>query len=393
MLLPSTGYLRGCVMYIIDRYLLRQYVQNFLICFVSLMGLFIVIDAFTHLGEFMRCSKQGGNVASLMVHYYAFKLLYFFDLTANLLGLMAAMFTVSWIQRHNEMTALLAAGISVGRVVRPIIFAAIGVVVLAVVNREWLLPKYSDEVARMPKDLTGDRPRLLEAPCYDDETEILISGRFTIAKEKCVTEPEFRLPAWLSEYGSPLTADRAYYRAREGERPNGYLLDNMREPKDLASRPSLSWNNQRVLITPRDAPDWLKPNQCFLVSNLSFEHLTGNQTRNLWSIPQLVASIRNPSLDYDPKTRVLIHMRIVHPLADVVLLFLGLPLILVRESRNVFIAMGMCMAVTGAFTGMMFVMQFLGECQMAGITPALAAWAPLILFTPIAVAIAEPLRE
>ena len=58
--------------------------------------------------------------------------------------------------------------------------------------------------------------------------------------------------------------------------------------------------------------------------------------------------------------RVTIHARIVQPLLDITLLFLGLPLIVTRESRNVFLAMGMCMAVTVAFTLVVFGLQCLG---------------------------------
>ena len=37
---------------IIDRYLLRQFVQVLIICLLSFIGLFIVIDAFSHLDHF-----------------------------------------------------------------------------------------------------------------------------------------------------------------------------------------------------------------------------------------------------------------------------------------------------------------------------------------------------
>ena len=41
--------------------------------------------------------------------------------------------------------------------------------------------------------------------------------------------------------------------------------------------------------------------------------------------------------------------RIVRPLLDITLLFLGLPLVVTRESRNVFLAIGMCIALSTAF--------------------------------------------
>ena len=44
-------------MNIIDRYLLRQFLQNFVICFLSLTGVYVVFDAFTNLEAFMSFAK------------------------------------------------------------------------------------------------------------------------------------------------------------------------------------------------------------------------------------------------------------------------------------------------------------------------------------------------
>ena len=99
-------------MTIIDRYVLRQFIKTFLICFLSLTGLYVVFDAFTNLENFSNSAGEQANLAALLVSYYAYRSLFFFDLTAPMLTLTAAMFTVTWLRRHNEMTALLAAGVS-----------------------------------------------------------------------------------------------------------------------------------------------------------------------------------------------------------------------------------------------------------------------------------------
>ena len=147
-----------------------------------------------------------------------------------------------------------------------------------------------------------------------------------------------------------------------------------------------------MLITPRDAPDWIKPDECFLVSELNFDLLIGSPAvRQLSSTAQLIAGLRNPSLDYGADVRVAIHARIVQPLLDITLLFLGLPLVVTRESRNVFIAMGVCMVVTTLFTAVVLGSQHLGTINFFFFNPALAAWAPLLIFVPVAVGLAEPM--
>jgi len=377
-------------MKIIDRYLLRQFVQTFVICYVSLAGLYIVFDAFTNLDEFLRCAEVTGGLLELMASYYAHQSLAFFDLSSGLLTLITAMFTVAWIQRHNEMTALMAAGISRLRVVAPVVFAAVAVTGLAAANRELVIPRLRHQLARRPQDLLGDRPKPLD-PQYDHKTNILIRGENTFADRRRISKPNFLLPPGLDQYGSQLVAENAYYRPPQEGRPGGYLFDGVKEPKGLAAEPSLSLGGHPVVITPRDA-DWLEEDQCFVASDVRFEHLTESRAmRKFSSTAQLIAGLTNESLDFGPDIRVTIHARIVQPVLDVTLLFLGLPLVLRREIRNVFLAIGLCALVVSLFSLVVIVFQHLGS--ILAVSPALAAWAPLMIFVPVAVAMAPAMWQ
>ena len=374
-------------MRIIDRYLLRQFIKTFVICYVSLTGLYIVFDAFTNLEEFMRCAKAAGGLWSLLGSFYAYQSVLFFDRTAGLLVLVSATFTVSWIQRHNEMTALQAAGISRVRIVMPLIIAALLISLLATANRELVIPRCRDQLSRRPTDLVGDVAQQMQ-PRYDFRTEVYVRGKTTFANEKRIAEPAFLLPAALRRYGKQLEAENAYYQSPQGDRPGGYLMKKVSKPSDLAERRSLYLEGKPVLITPHDAPDWLQPDECFVVSELTFEQLTGGRAfRQFSSTAQLIRGLRNPSLDFGADVRVAVHTRIVSPLMDVTLLFLGLPLVVSRQSRNVFVAIGMCMAVTTVFMLVAIACQNLGSAYL--LDPALAAWVPLIVFIPVAVWLSE----
>jgi lipopolysaccharide export system permease protein len=250
-------------------------------------------------------------------------------------------------------------------------------------------------LSRRPQDPLGDKPQLV-SPCQDSRSDIVLNGKNSYAGEKRIEEPDFliRSPV-LRQYGSELSADNAYYKPAENGRPAGYLLDGVREPKHLDTRPSLLLDGEPILITPHDAPDWLKPNQCFLRSDLDFDFLIFEGVKSfkqLSSTTQLISALRNPSLDYGADVRVAIHSRIVKPLLDMTLLFLGLPLVIARESRNVFLAMGTCMAVTLLFTLAVIGLQQLGEASYL-ISPALAAWAPLMIFVPVAGWMTESLEK
>ena len=92
-------------MKIIDRYLLRQFAHVFVICFVSLTGLYVMLDAFSHLDDFMRYAETQGSLLVVLSEYYFYKSIGFFERLSGVISLIAAMFTVAWIQRHNELTA------------------------------------------------------------------------------------------------------------------------------------------------------------------------------------------------------------------------------------------------------------------------------------------------
>jgi lipopolysaccharide export system permease protein len=379
-------------MHVIDRYLLRQFVQTFLICFLSLTGLYIVLDLFTNIDQFLRCGRKAGGVLAFIAQYYGYHAILFFNITSGMLTLTSAMFTVAWIQRHNEMTALMASGISRIRVLVPIIIAVAVVSLLSAANRELVIPRYRNEMSRRPQDPLGDMPQGLSS-CYDCQTDVVFRGKATFADHLRIEEPNFLLPAALADYGKQVIADNAFFVLPEGDRPGGYRFEGVREPKDLAHQRSLALNGKAVLITPRDAPGWLKPDQCFICSDVDFEQLNGEEGaknfKELSSTARLIAAVRNPSLGYGADVRVKIHTRIVQPLLDMTLLFLGLPLVVTRESRNVFLAMGMCLVVTVGFTLAGFGLQHLGDIEL--IDASLAAWAPLMIFVPLAVWLAESL--
>ena len=97
----------------------------------------------------MHCAK-GSQLFKLMLGYYAFRPILVFDTFAACMTLMAAMFTVTSFQRHNEMTALMAAGISRIRILAPVIVAAIAILVLAAINREAVMPRFRVGMSQQP---------------------------------------------------------------------------------------------------------------------------------------------------------------------------------------------------------------------------------------------------
>ncbi len=382
-------------MLILHRYLLRQFLQIFMICFCSLDGLYVVIDAFSNLEEFISYGdKHGGGTMLIMGRYYAYRSLSFFDMTSGIVALIAAMFTFALFQRYNELTALLAAGIPKWRIVKPVIVAVGLISIAAALSREFVIPAIRDQLSGDAHDLGGERAKDMH-PKRDDTTDILIRGKQTVAKDRSITSPSFLLPPALGASFKQLQAAHAFYLPADAQHPGGYLLKGLTSPHNLTKSPSLPAVGPQVLLTPKDY-SWLAPDECFVTSEITFELLVGSDNwRQYASFLELTRGLHNPSLGLGADVAVAIHSRLLQPISDMVLLFLGLPLVLKRGNRNMFVAIGLCLVVVVAFLLVSLSAQYLGSSYLipGGWGPALGAWLPLMIFVPLAVAMSEPLRE
>jgi lipopolysaccharide export system permease protein len=370
---------------IIDRYLLRQYIKTFLICWFSLTGLYVVVDAFSNLDEFLRFAEKSGRpLFEVLGEFYFYRTISFFDRISAILAMVAGMFTVTWIQRHQELTALMAAGISRIRVARPVFWAAATVTLVGVASRELIIPSIRDNLSRDPKDLVGDAAVMIR-PRVDHETSILFGGKFANAAERKIHGPKFVLPIGLDMYGKFLTAVDAFHEPANDKHPAGYRFKGAPTPTNWLTEKSATISDKTILYTPADHGDWLAADELFVASNVDFD-LLGSDRKYLqfMSTWELARGLRNPSLDYGADVRTMIHSRVMQPFLDVTLVFLGLPLVLRRETRNVYAAVGMCIGLTVGFMLVTMACHYLGDILY--IRPALAGWLPLMIFVPIAAA-------
>jgi lipopolysaccharide export system permease protein len=374
---------------IVDRYVLRTFLKVFAVCLVSISGIYMVGDFVGNFTEFVDHASSQDNLWIVLSAYYGARLPWFFDMSSRIIALISAVFVITWLYRHNELTALMAAGVSRRRVVVPLIVATGVITGLAVINREVGIPAVRYQLCRRSRDWVGDGGRHVR-PMFDNRTGIWISGKNTYAADRRITSPTFRLPPGLEQMGGRIVARQAHYRDATAQHPSGYLLKQVTEPKNLVDLASIDLAERRIIFSPHDT-DWLQPDQCFVASDVSFEHLeSGLSWYQFSSTTELLRGLRNRSLGFASDVRILVHYRFIQPFLDMTLLFLGLPIVLSRESRNVFVAIGLCILMVAGFSAVVLGCQTLGMYDL--VSPALAAWSPLMLFVPAAVAMSGPLK-
>ena len=139
-------------MRILDRQRYWAFFKAYVICFIALVGLYVVIDAFSNFDEFAKRADGAVEMFQVMGRFYLVHMSQFYDRLCGVIGMMAAIFTVTWMQRNNELLAMLAAGISTQRVIRPVWISALLVSVLAVVNQELIMPPLAEELQKSHDD-------------------------------------------------------------------------------------------------------------------------------------------------------------------------------------------------------------------------------------------------
>lgn len=165
----------------LDRYIVRSFLQSVLLWFAALMMLRIVIDLFVNLDEFTEAVDMSAfELVRMIATHYLLNVFVYFKEMGGIVIVAGAAFAVARMNHTNELTAMLASGVSLHRVVWPIILCAMLMGGLVIVDQEFILPNVrqylildADEVASQTMErfqirfLTDTNHTVWWSPNYD----------------------------------------------------------------------------------------------------------------------------------------------------------------------------------------------------------------------------------
>ncbi|MEM0983158.1 MAG: LptF/LptG family permease [Planctomycetota bacterium] len=155
-------------MNLLDRYIARQYLINVIALFAILFSFVVMIDLSVNFDRFADAGldysiARGDEDPNFFKHTYltifmVYDLwwprlvqLFGFMLGVVLVGAMG--FTTAQLSRNRELLAILAAGQSLHRLIRPVLIVACGLTVVQAVNQELLVPKVAPLLGRDHGDI------------------------------------------------------------------------------------------------------------------------------------------------------------------------------------------------------------------------------------------------
>lgn len=361
-----------------DRYLISRYLQIFVILFVSVFGLYVVIDGFSNVDEFQEHAQTTLSLLARMGSYYAYQSTMFLDMCGPILTVIDAMIVFALLLRNSELQPILAAGVPTWRLLLPIVISTAVVNGLMTANQELIIPRIAD-ILQTPRDSLLKGSIMIE-PLTDPSSGIHIDGQDLSLNPQLIKNAQFVLPR--GEVAQEMTTVRAseavYYPAKNGK-PSGWRLTNV-EP--TYSKLGLTKEGRNLVLALAN------PKELFIVSDLSFDLLYNRlQSSKLISTSELIHRLKSPAFGQSTvRLSQHLHARLVRPLANILAALLAIPLILRKESRGLITNMALSAATLIAMLALAEAAAYGG--RSGSISPELAAWIPVIstgtLFTWLA---------
>jgi lipopolysaccharide export LptBFGC system permease protein LptF len=357
-------------MKILDRYIAKSFLVGYAIAFCVLIGLRIIIDLFVNLDEFAEHADLGAAAVlrNVLVFYGLNITLYFRDI-AGVITVVAAAFSLGKMVRANELVAIMASGMSLKRVVVPILLLSLISTGLLVIDQEFLIPAVADKLVRSPDYVPG-RESYDVWFITDDNGSLICSQSFDV-KTSAFLKPTIILRRRTSKPGiwevtGKISADRAVYndRTRKWDLINGQFIDaySLQGPQPVASYDTGD-------LSPKD-----------ISVRRSSTYKTLLSSRQLAVLTAQAAKIKDIAQLYSQK-----HFRITDPIINLAMLMVSLPVLVCRDPK----AIKSAVLISFALTGLCFVTAFV--CKMFAtevifdrVMPEMWAWLPVFVFVPLA---------
>ena len=353
-----------------DKYLLKRLVHTFLVFFIATYGLYMVIDLFTNIDDFMQEGYSRADVAKAIGRFYGFRVAEFLEMAGPTLIVLSAIAVLGLLEKHSESHPILAAGIPAFRILQPMLLGGTLLSVILIVNQEVIMPGLAVEL-QTPRGSTNASVQKVE-PVYDYFNYLMhIDGEEVVIEDRKLVRASFNLPRELATQSYAIESESAVYMAKTDRHPAGWLLQNLTGLFDA----NMLTEEGRARVIPRS-----NGRDVFIISDVSFDQLY-NRGRNLklLSSMQLIERIRNPSTGYVPvqSQSLALHSRITRPLLTLFSIAIALPLVMRRESQSLIMNMAVCALVLGVFYG--FFQGCLALSSSHFLRPDLAAWLPVIV--------------
>lgn len=348
----------------LDRYLIRTFLAPFCLCLVLMVGLFVLIDLFENLDHFLGLGDFS-RTGQLLLEYYALKSVSFLPQLFPFVTLMAGVLALTRLEKHQELTAIRAAGVSLHRTVVSLLICALSVSLVEWIVQEAVIPRLGVRlmgVARRLEALSGRKNRPYRDLFLMEERgrrrriwhigELLYGDKQSEIRRTLIVEAGSRRASPLIQVTKGVWKER-----REGGKKRWFVTGILWQPSADGARIDFeAWEDYMFKsdVTPEN----------MIEGGMPSEFQTFRQLRRM--------------AEHHPLARVKLHARLAAPAASFLLLLVGIPLVLREGAHSAILGAGTALLVAVIFYGANIVMLDLGH--RGTVDAFIAAWLPVVGF-------------
>lgn len=362
---------------ILDRYLIREFLFSYLVCLAVMIALYVVLDLFANIDEFMETSDVFYEILQNIFRYYFYNSFLYYSQIAGMIVVIAIAFTLTRLHRNNETVAMLASGISLYRVSLPVVIMGFVLNGLWFIDQEFIIPSIADKLI-LSHDQMG-RPESFSLWFLKDRDNSLLSvasfdpqgkkmGYFLLIERDSEGRIKSKISAKSAYWDDEerlwrLEGGVRYYRVKEQEDALSAAAAIRSEP---VSYYKSDWEPDELVL--RQSLDWLW-------------FLSLRQINSLLEKPYLIPNLK--------EVIAIRHIRFTQPLLNLVMIFLALPFFLNREGTHLLSSIGASIGVSLSC----YLITILCQNIATGSSyPGFWVWLPIMIYGPVAVLLMESIR-
>ncbi len=344
-------------MRIMDRYLAATWLRLLLLCQAGFLAVYLILDLMDKFGRFMRA----GAPLPAVFEFFFFKMPEMLGQTMPFAVLMATLLALGALSRSSELTALRSCGLSLPRIVAPLLVLGFFCSLLLLLNAELLVPNSYQRMDYVEKVLIKKQNRdtffrlnniwfrsnnlILQAKAFDPDA-VMLKG-VTLWDLSPEMEPLQRMDAQRAVYG-----------------PRGWILEQARLRSFTGPGGVRTLSQLPVSLTLKVDDLRLLDNNA---DNLSFRKLRS-----------YARSLQRGGYDAS-RYLTMMHAKLASPFAALVMVVLGIPFAL-RTGRTAGVARGVGVGVALGFVYFVVNAAVQSYGRSGVLPPLLAAWGANVIF-------------
>jgi lipopolysaccharide export system permease protein len=382
-------------MKILDRYIAKNFLYGYFISLFVMIGMFLTIDLFMNLDEFAELLGEkdaAGHIMTMkdvlinVVRFYSVRCALWYKDMAGMIIVIAAVFSLTRMTRSNELVAVMASGVSLKRILAPILLLSVLLTGLMIADQELVIPKYAYELTREHDELSYENAYSIWF-VGDDKGSLFCSQQYD-EKTQTLHEPFIIMREPVEGRGGDI------YRVTGKIRAAAAVYDDQRLGWVLTDAQLMLLGGGDTELTEGRQTESID----FYPSNLTAADIPVRKRegfKSLLSLRQLTELENNAGVRTTDLAALALqkHSRITKPIINLIMLMVALPVLVCRDPKAMKTAVLISFMTTLSCFLVVFVCDlFATEVFFGQIRPAIWAWAPIFIFFPVALIEIDSMR-